>query len=136
MSYPIFTNYTTTVTPRVADVWVADFPYSGSATTMQVGGSILPGVFGAGTRITGVQISGQATLGSNAASGSLYAISTLYPGTAIAGTAGQALYTALGTVAEPGTLLGKELPFASYLFFTGATLSLPATAIVSYVRMS
>ena len=135
MSYPIFTNYTTTVTPRVADVWVADFPYGGS-TSATVGGSILPGVFGAGTRITGVQISGQATLGSNAASGSLYAISTLYPGTAIAGTAGQALYTALGTVAEPGTLLGKELPFASYLFFTGATLSLPASAIVSYVRMS
>ena len=135
MSYPIFTNYTTTVTPRVADVWVADFPYGGSAT-QQVQGSILPGVFGAGTRITGVQISGQGTLGTNAASGSLYAISTLYPGTAIGGTVGQALYTALGTVAEAGTLLGKELPFASYLYFTGATLSLPATAIVSYARMS
>jgi hypothetical protein len=120
--YNIGSNYQQTLTPRMVEVWSGDFAGTGGTTTS----SVLPGVFGAGARIFNVNLVGSV-------SGSM----TVQLCSATSGSVYGTLYTALGTAgAVSSTLLGQKLDQASFLQFTGGTVTLPAGAIVEFVRLA
>ena len=120
--YPIGTSYSQTVAPLVFDSWVGDVISGTNLGT--TGQGTITGVFGAGSRIVSVALTGQTSL--SPALG-LYAADN--------GTLLGTLYTALGTTAVPGASLGALLSEAAYLRLTSTFLQ-PAQAVVTLVRMA
>lgn len=122
---PISTSYSQTVLPLQQATWVTDLVgTTGSVTS----GTALPGIFGAGDRITSVQL-----YSTNMASLSL-AVNLVPVGSAV-GSAVGTLYSALGSGAVAGASLGAVLTQPCFISVTGATISLPASAVVGYLRM-